>query len=73
MTYACTGPLSYTGQAELQADLQRFKDALSGVDYGEAYVPANSPGTIEHWLRNQYYGSEEEFVEAIAETMRDGI
>ena len=30
----------------------------------------NSPGTIEHWLRNQYYGSEEEFVEAIAETMR---
>jgi 5-methyltetrahydropteroyltriglutamate--homocysteine methyltransferase len=70
VTYACTGPLSYTGQAELQADLQRFKDALSGVDYGEAYVPANSPGTIEHWLRNQYYKTEEEFVEAIAETMR---
>ena len=38
--------------------------------YGEAYVPANSPGTIEHWLRNQYYKTEEEFVEAIAETMR---
>ena len=69
-TYVCTGPLSYTGQAELQADLQRFKDALSGVDYGEAYVPANSPGTIEHWLRNQYYATEEEFVEGIAETMR---
>ena len=71
VTYACTGPLSYVGQAELQADLQRFKDALSGVDYGEAYVPANSPGTIEHWLRNQYYKSEEEFVEAIADTMRE--
>jgi 5-methyltetrahydropteroyltriglutamate--homocysteine methyltransferase len=70
VTYACTGPLSYVGQDELNADLQRFKDALSGVDYGEAYVPANSPGTIEHWLRNQYYKTEEEFVEAIAETMR---
>ncbi|HWE73382.1 MAG TPA: cobalamin-independent methionine synthase II family protein [Stellaceae bacterium] len=70
VTYACTGPLSYVGQDELNADLQRFKDALAGVDYGEAYVPANSPGTIEHWLRNQYYKTEEEFVEAIAETMR---
>jgi 5-methyltetrahydropteroyltriglutamate--homocysteine methyltransferase len=70
-TYICTGPLRYVGHAELQADLQRFKNALAGVDYTEAYVPANSPGTIEHWLRNQYYASEEEFVEAIADTMRE--
>jgi len=70
-TYVCTGPLRYVGHAELQQDLQRFKNALAGVDYTEAYVPANSPGTIEHWLRNQYYGSEEEFVEAIADTMRE--
>jgi 5-methyltetrahydropteroyltriglutamate--homocysteine methyltransferase len=70
-TYVCTGPLRYVGHVELQADLQRFKHALAGIDYSEAYVPANSPGTIEHWLRNQYYGSEEEFVEAIADTMRE--
>lgn len=71
VTYVCTGPLRYVGQEELDADLRRFKNALSGVDYHEAYVPANSPGTIEHWLRNQYYASEEEFVEAIANVMRE--
>jgi len=71
LTYICTGPLRYVGHAELRADLQRFKNALAGVDYDEAYVPANSPGTIEHWLRNQYYAREEEFVEAIADTMRE--
>ena len=69
LTYVCTGPLRYTGTTELHADLKRFKKALAGVDYGEAYVPANSPGTIEHWLRNRYYGTEEEFVEAIADVM----
>jgi 5-methyltetrahydropteroyltriglutamate--homocysteine methyltransferase len=70
-TYVCTAPLRYVGHTELQEDLQRFKRALGDVDYAEAYVPANSPGTIEHWLRNRYYASEEEFVEAIADTMRE--
>jgi 5-methyltetrahydropteroyltriglutamate--homocysteine methyltransferase len=70
LTYVCTSPLRYVGEAELQQDLHRFQEALAGVDYGEAYLPANTPGTIEHWLRNQYYASEEEYLEAIADVMR---
>ena len=69
--FLCNAPLRYVGQAELREDLQRFKSALAGVDYNEAYVPANSPGTIEHWLRNQHYATEEEFIEAVADTMRE--
>jgi 5-methyltetrahydropteroyltriglutamate--homocysteine methyltransferase len=71
LTYVCTGPLRYVGHAELQEDLQRFKNALAGVAYNEAYLPANTPGTIEHWLRNQYYASEEDYLEAIANVMRE--
>jgi len=52
-------------------DLQNFKAALVGVKAAEAFLPANTPGTIEHWLRNEYYPSDEAFVEAIAEAMRD--
>jgi 5-methyltetrahydropteroyltriglutamate--homocysteine methyltransferase len=70
-TYVCTAPLRYVGHAELQDDLQRFKKALAGVDYTEAYLPANTPGTIEHWLRNRHYASEEEYLEAIADVMRE--
>jgi 5-methyltetrahydropteroyltriglutamate--homocysteine methyltransferase len=67
----CVGKLRYTGQADLAADIANFKAALSGVDVAEAFLPANSPGTIEHWLANEYYKSDEEFVFAIADVMHE--
>jgi len=67
----CVGPLRYVGQAELQKDLDNFKAALEGVSPAGAYLPANTPGTIEHWIANEYYKSDEEFVFAIAETMNE--
>jgi 5-methyltetrahydropteroyltriglutamate--homocysteine methyltransferase len=67
----CVAPLAYVGRAALEEDLQNFKAALAGVKAAEAFLPANTPGTIEHWLRNEHYPSEEAFVEAIAEAMRD--
>jgi 5-methyltetrahydropteroyltriglutamate--homocysteine methyltransferase len=70
-TPVCVERLRYTGQADLAADIANFKAALAGVDVAEAFLPANSPGTIEHWLVNEYYKSDEEFVFAIAEIMRE--
>jgi len=67
----CVAPLRYVGQAELQKDLDNFKAALEGVSPAGAYLPANTPGTIEHWIANEYYKSDEEFVFAIAETMNE--
>jgi 5-methyltetrahydropteroyltriglutamate--homocysteine methyltransferase len=37
---------------------------------GEHQPPANTPGTIEHWLRNDHYPSDEVFLYTIAEAMR---
>jgi 5-methyltetrahydropteroyltriglutamate--homocysteine methyltransferase len=67
----CVAPLRYTGSAALEEDLQNFRAALAGLKVAEAFLPANTPGTIEHWLRNEHYPSEEAFVEAIAEAMRE--
>jgi 5-methyltetrahydropteroyltriglutamate--homocysteine methyltransferase len=67
----CVAPLRYVGRAALEEDLQNFRAALAGVKTAEAFLPANTPGTIEHWLRNEHYPSEEAFVEAIAEAMRE--
>jgi 5-methyltetrahydropteroyltriglutamate--homocysteine methyltransferase len=67
----CVAPLKYVGQAALKQDLDNFKAALQGVKVEEAYLPANTPGTIEHWLRNEHYTSEEAFIYAIAECMRE--
>lgn len=69
--FICNAPLRYVGQAELQQDIANFKTALSGVKYEEAYMPANTPGTIEHWLRNEHYPTTEAYLEAIADCMRD--
>jgi len=67
----CTDPLTYVGHAALTEDLENFKAALTGVEVAEAFLPANTPGTIEHWLRNEHYPSDEAFVFAIAEAMRE--
>jgi 5-methyltetrahydropteroyltriglutamate--homocysteine methyltransferase len=67
----CVDRLRYVGQADLAADLDNFKAALAGVDVAAAFLPANTPGTIEHWMLNEYYKSDEEFVFAIAEVMRE--
>ena len=67
----CTSPLKYVGHAALQLDIDNFRAALQGVKVEEPFLPANTPGTIEHWLRNEYYKSDEEFVYAIAEAMRE--
>ena len=67
----CVAPLRYVGQAALKEDLGNLAAALAGAKVAEAFLPANTPGTIEHWLRNEHYRSGEAFVEAIAEAMRE--
>ncbi len=67
----CVEKLRYTGQADLAADIANLKAALAGVSVGEAFLSANTPGTIEHWLANEYYKSDEEFVFAIADVMHE--
>jgi 5-methyltetrahydropteroyltriglutamate--homocysteine methyltransferase len=66
----CVAPLEYVGQEEIQEDIDNFKAALKDVQVEEAFLPAVAPGTIEHWMKNEYYKTDEEFVYAIAEAMR---
>ena len=66
---ACTGPISYKGQAQLQQDLDNFKAALAGHDVTEAFVPAIAPGMVGR-DQNQYYKTEEEYRFAIAEALK---
>jgi len=67
----CTGPLTYQGQAAVHADIDNFTAALQGVEVAEAFLPAVAPGTIEHWLRNEYYPNDEAYLYAIADAMHE--
>jgi len=67
----CNGPLQYIGHAAVQAEIENFKAALGGVKVEEAFLPAVAPGTLEHWLKNDYYPSDEAYLFALAEAMRE--
>ena len=55
----------------MQAEIDIFKSALEGVTDAEPFLPAVAPGSIEHWLWNEHYATQEEFVYAIAEAMHE--
>jgi 5-methyltetrahydropteroyltriglutamate--homocysteine methyltransferase len=65
------GPLKYIGQEQVRIDIENMRAALEGVQVEEAVLTAIAPGTIEHWLHNEYYKSDEEFLFAIAEAMNE--
>jgi 5-methyltetrahydropteroyltriglutamate--homocysteine methyltransferase len=69
-TYVCTGPLAYTGFAAARRDIDDLRAATQGRDV-EPFLPAVTPGTAEHWLRNEYYPDDESFLEAIADVLHE--
>jgi 5-methyltetrahydropteroyltriglutamate--homocysteine methyltransferase len=66
---ACVAPLTYVGHAAVQADVDALRGALTDVPVEEAFLSAVAPGTIEHWLRNDHYPTDEAHVYAIADAM----
>src|SRR5919108_523520 len=69
--FFCNAPLKYIGQAEVQTDIDNFKAALQDTQVEEAFLPAVAPGTMEHWMKNEYYPTEEAYLFAIADAMHD--
>ena len=66
----CTGPMSYTGHAQLETDIANAKKALEGRSVTDLFFPCASVGTVEGAVINRHYKTEDEYLEAISETMR---
>jgi 5-methyltetrahydropteroyltriglutamate--homocysteine methyltransferase len=69
--HVCVGPLRYVGQNRVQADIKRFSAALAGSPSERQFLPSVALGVLEHWVTNEYYGSQQEFLYAIADMMRE--
>jgi 5-methyltetrahydropteroyltriglutamate--homocysteine methyltransferase len=70
-SFVCTGPVAYVGHARVQADIDNLTSALAHVSAAEAFLPAISPSNVEGRQKNAYYRTEEEYLFAIAEAMRE--
>jgi len=65
----CVGPIKYTGQKELQTDIDNFKAALKGTKVEEAFLPVAAPASVIPDRKNEFYKSEDETMAAIAAAM----
>ena len=69
--FACMGPVTYIGHAQLAADIANLQAALQDAPGTEAFMTAASPGVISLFQPNQYYASDAEYIAALAEAMRE--
>ena len=67
--WVCTGPITYDRTA-LDRDIANLRAALEGHDDVQAFMPVVAPASA-YWLRNEHYGSEEEFVYGLADALRE--
>ncbi len=67
----CIGPISYTGHKHVQTDIENLKAALKGAKAEEVFMPAISPTSVEDWQKNTYYKTNEEYLFALADAMRE--
>jgi len=67
----CTGPIRYTGHADVERDLANFRAALADVGERDPFVPLVSPASLESLQPNEYYKTQEEYAWALAGAMRD--
>jgi 5-methyltetrahydropteroyltriglutamate--homocysteine methyltransferase len=68
---ACVGPIAVRDREALTQDLANMRTAVDAAGPTEAFLNAASPGVIASFLPNQYYGSHEDYIEAIADAMRE--
>ena len=66
----CVGPLTYTGQAAIQADIANFKAALAAAGIDEGFMTSIAPGATTR-MGNTFYKTQEEFLFASADAMRE--
>jgi 5-methyltetrahydropteroyltriglutamate--homocysteine methyltransferase len=69
MDSVAVAPITYAGTAELKQDIDNFKDALRAVDVAEGFLPVAAPPSVIPDRKNEYYKSDDDLQQAIAEAM----
>ncbi len=73
---ACSEPLSYRGEASLREELEmllsifQISQQSHPESNAELFFTSPSPGTVALFMDNHYYPSDEAYIEAIAEVLK---
>jgi 5-methyltetrahydropteroyltriglutamate--homocysteine methyltransferase len=66
----CRGPITYEHREPLEHDLARLQAAIDGQPVQGAFMNAPSQGIIALFQPNEYYGTLDEYLDALAEAMK---
>lgn len=66
----CVGEISVKTMQPLKADIDNFKVAMTANDYAGGFMNSATPGVIALFQPNEYYKTQDEYLEAVAEGMR---
>jgi len=69
-TPACNAAIGVRDPQGAQNDVDHLKAALASVEVQDAFLTAASPGVVSLFFRNDHYPTEEAYLFAIAEAMR---
>ena len=67
----CVGEVRSKGQGELEKDIANLKRAMAEHGASRGFMNAASPGVISLFLQNEFYGTREAYLAALADAMRD--
>jgi 5-methyltetrahydropteroyltriglutamate--homocysteine methyltransferase len=69
-TPACNGPIRVSDDAAVRIDVENLRSTLGTDQVQRAFISAASPGVVSLFFRNDYYSSQDAYLEAIADAMR---
>ena len=67
-----TGPIAYVDPREAESEPRELNAVLAALEPGfaEAFMSAPSPGILAAACRNEYYATDDEYIDALAEALR---
>jgi 5-methyltetrahydropteroyltriglutamate--homocysteine methyltransferase len=68
---SCVGPIAVVEREALRKDLANLRAAVDGSGAQEAFMNAASPGVVAAFQPNNFYRTHEDYLEAIANAMRE--
>jgi len=69
--HVCVAPIRYVGKAVMQRDVDNLLHALKDVSVADAFLPVVAPTSISVDHTNEYYGSHEEYLAALADALHE--
>ena len=70
-TEACVGPIRYQDREPIRRNIDNFKAALEAAPVEEGFLTAVAPASTAYDGVNEYYSSEEDYIYAIANALRE--